>query len=102
MSNKTYNSYGEFLIDLIKETNKIISLVPKDNDVSQYHYDIVYNLHRLKKIYAELKSLEKNNEILRDENSKLQSRLKSCEENLKHWIEEHSKLSKKLKIKKGE
>lgn len=99
---QNYQFYQEFLTDLIKETNKVIFLIPKKNDVSQYHYDIVYTLHRLKKTYVEFKSLEKNNEILRDENSKLQSRLKCCEENLKHWIEEHSKLSKKLKIKKGE
>lgn len=99
---ESYNNYQEFLIDLIKETNKVISLVPKDNDLSQYHYDIVYTLHRAKKIYLEFKSLTRDNQILQNENSKLQSRLKSCEDNLKYWIDEHSKLSKKSKTKKGE
>lgn len=99
---ESYESYQEFLTDLIKETNKIISLIPKENDVSQYHYDIVYTLHKLKTMYMEHKSLKKDNEMLQDEQYKLQGRLKSCEENLKCWIDKHSKLSEKSKTKKGE
>ena len=55
---ESYNNYQEFLTDLIKETNKFISLVPKDNDVSQYQYDIVLTLHNLKEIYEENKQLK--------------------------------------------
>ena len=53
-----YESYQESLTDLIKETNKIISLIPKENDVSQYHYDIVFTLHELKKMYRENEKLK--------------------------------------------
>ena len=55
---QNYQTYQEFLTDLIKETNKIISLIPKENDVSQYHYDIVFTLHELKKIYRENEKLK--------------------------------------------
>ena len=54
-----YESYQEFLTDLIKETNRIISLIPNENDVSQYHYDIVYTLHELKKMYRENEKLKR-------------------------------------------
>ena len=56
---ESYESYQEFLTDLIKETNKIISLIPKENDVSQYHYDIVRTLHKFKDIYAENQELKR-------------------------------------------
>ena len=55
---KNYQTYREFLTDLIKETNKVISLIPKENDVSQYHYDIVGTLHKFKDIYAEYQKLK--------------------------------------------
>lgn len=54
-----YQFYQEFLTDLIKETNKVISLIPEENDVSQYHYDIVRTLHKFKDIYAENKELKR-------------------------------------------
>ena len=56
--NNDFYPYEIFLTSLIKETNKIISLIPKENDVSQYHYDIVLTLHELKKIYRENKKLK--------------------------------------------
>ena len=55
---QNYQTYREFLTDLIKETNKVISLIPKENDVSQYHYDIVGTLHKFKDIYAENQKLK--------------------------------------------
>ena len=60
---QNYQFYQEFLTDLIKETNKVISLIPKENDVSQYHYDIVFTLHKAKEIYRE-------NEILKQKLAK--------------------------------
>lgn len=54
-----YQCYQEFLTDLIKETNKVISLIPEENDVSQYHYDIVRTLHKFKDIYAENQELKR-------------------------------------------
>ena len=56
---QNYQFYREFLIDLIKETNKVISLIPKENDVSQYHYDIVRTLHKFKDTYAENQELKR-------------------------------------------
>ena len=56
---KSYEFYQEFLIDLIKETNKVISLIPEENDVSQYHYDIVRTLHKFQDIYAENQKLNR-------------------------------------------
>lgn len=53
-----YRFYQEFLTDLIKETNKVISLIPEENDVSQYHYDIVRTLHKFKDIYAEKSNIK--------------------------------------------
>ena len=55
---KDWYPYEIFLTSLIKETNKIISLIPKENDVSQYHYDIIYTLHKTKEIYRENKKLK--------------------------------------------
>ena len=55
---QNYQTYQEFLTDLIKETNKVISLIPEENDVSQYHYDIVRTLHKFKDIYAENQKLK--------------------------------------------
>ena len=55
---QNYQSYQEFLTDLIKETNKIISLIPKENDVSQYHHDIVLTLHKAKEMYRENEKLK--------------------------------------------
>lgn len=64
---ESYNNYQEFLTDLIKETNKFISLVPKDNDVSQYQYDIVLTLHNLKEIYEENKQLKHKLKLAKEE-----------------------------------
>ncbi len=64
---QSYNTYPEFLVDLIKETNKFISLVPKDNDVSQYQYDIVLTLHNLKEIYEENKQLKHKLKLAKEE-----------------------------------
>lgn len=55
---KDWYPYEIFLTSLIKETNKIISLIPKENDVSQYHYDIIYTLHKAKEIYRENEKLK--------------------------------------------
>ena len=64
---ESYNNYQDFLTDLIKETNKFISLVPKDNDVSQYQYDIVLTLHNLKEIYEENKQLKHKLKLAKEE-----------------------------------
>ena len=99
---ESYESYQAFLIDLIKETNKVISLIPNNNELSQSPYDIVYTLNKLKTMYMEHKLLKKDNEMLQDEQYKLQFKLKSCEENLKYWIDKYHKLSEKSETKEGE
>ena len=63
---QSYNTYPEFLVDLIKETNKVISLVPKDNDVSQYQYDIVLTLHNCKKMFEENKQLKRELKLAKE------------------------------------
>lgn len=58
LSDYTLNELLNSIIFLIKETNKIMSLIPKNNDCSEYHYQIVKALHDYKNLIQEYHNLK--------------------------------------------